>query len=293
MSALPLVSVLVTVYNREQYLADCLESILRSTYDTYEIIVVDDASTDKSVDVAMQFASRDNRIRVERNDKNLSDYPNRMRAASLATGKYIKYVDSDDVIYPHSLAIMVEAMEANQEAALGITYPVVDGDRPYPWMFSPEEAWHREFLGEGTFGSGPTGAIIHRERFFETGGFGDWGVLSDTDMWYRLSARYPVLLLQPGLVWWRRHEMQEFTRDSAATFYLSRGFDLAISALTSDECPLTPAEKTKALNRARQHHARRIISLALRRGQPGLALRLMKQSGLARSEILKGLTPYQ
>lgn len=289
----PLVSVLVTIYNREKYLRECVDSILASTWDNFEVILVDDRSTDGSLAIAEELAAGDERIRVSRNDKNLGDYPNRMRAAELAHGRYIKYVDSDDLIYQHGLRIMVEAMEANRDAALGLGHSLPEDECPYPWKLEPEASWRKEFLGDGCFGCGPSGAIIDRERFFETGGFRDWGVLSDADQWYRMSARWPVLLLPPGLVWWRRHDEQEFTKDSAATVYLERGFQLVVETLSSQESPLPQADRAAALDRAKQHHARRLISLAIRRGQPRLALRLMRQSGLAGVELLQGLAAYR
>ena len=79
----PGVSVLVTAYNREAYLAACLESILQSTWEDFEIVVVDDGSSDSSVAIGTSFAFRDSRVRFHRNDRNLGDYPNRMRAAEL------------------------------------------------------------------------------------------------------------------------------------------------------------------------------------------------------------------
>ena len=289
----PLVSVLVTVYNREQYLAECLASILASTFGDFEVVIVDDRSSDRSLAVAEKFAAEDDRIRIAKNERNLGDYPNRMRAAALANGRYIKYVDSDDVIYPHSLGLMVESMEANRDAALGLSHHLPDDICPYPWKLSQTETWKKEFLGDGCLGCGPTGAIIDRERFNEVGGFRDWGVLSDTDLWYRMTACWPLLLLPPGLVWWRRHDEQEFTRDSAAIVYLEKGFQLARESLASADNPMSCDETSDALDRVKQHHARRLISLAVRRGQPRLALRLLRQSGLASTELLQGFSAYR
>src|SRR5258708_2657866 len=106
----PLVSVLTTAYNREKYLAECIESVLASTFRDYEHIIVDDQSTDRTYEIALTYAKKDSRIRVYRNEKNLGDYPNRNCAASYATGKYIKYIDADDYVYPHGLAVIVRMM---------------------------------------------------------------------------------------------------------------------------------------------------------------------------------------
>ena len=103
MSLPPIVSILTTVYNREKYLAACLDSVLASGYKDWELIIVDDVSSDASVAIAKSYEQKDARIKVYVNDKNLGDYPNRNKAASYAKGKYIKYLDADDIIYPHGL----------------------------------------------------------------------------------------------------------------------------------------------------------------------------------------------
>jgi len=289
----PIVSVLVTVFNREAYLSDCLESILASSWKDFEVVVVDDCSVDDSHAVAERHSVGDSRIRPYRNDRNLGDYPNRMRAASLATGRYIKYVDSDDLIHPHGLGVMVEAMEKHPQAALALSHSLPEDREPYPSMLSPRDAWIRQFLGDGCLNSGPTGAIIRRDAFIEAGGFRDWGVLSDMDLWYRMAARWPVLLLQPGLVWWRRHDDQEFTKGGASMVYLEKGYQLMMESLASSDSPLTPSERKAAEFRERQHQARRLISLAVRRGSPLLALRSFNRSGLSAADLVQGLRPYR
>jgi Glycosyltransferases involved in cell wall biogenesis len=288
----PTVSILVTTYNREQFIASCLDSILRSEWADLEVIVVDDGSKDATVEIARRYEAKDSRVRLFRNERNLGDYPNRMRAAELASGRYLKYVDSDDLIYPHGLRVMVDAMKTNPDAALGISHSKPEEEQPYPWKLLPEESWRKEFLRDGCLGSGPTGAIIRRDAFNSVGGFRDWGVLSDTDLWFRLSARYPVVLLPPGLVWWRRHEGQEFTKDDAAMTYAEKGFALALDALSSNDCPLRPAERKAAMHRARQRYARRLLSIGLKQGRPMDAIRMARRSNLTAAEMLRGFAPY-
>ena len=103
----PIASILTTVYNREKYIAACIDSVLASSYQDWELIIVDDVSTDASVAIAKSYEKKDPRIKVYVNEKNLGDYPNRNKAASYAKGKYLKYLDADDIIYPHGLEVMV------------------------------------------------------------------------------------------------------------------------------------------------------------------------------------------
>jgi glycosyltransferase involved in cell wall biosynthesis len=289
----PKVSILVTVFNRDAYLAATVESILNSSFQDFEIIIVDDQSTDKSLAVAHQLATRDVRIRVHQNEKNLGDYPNRMKAASLANGGFIKYVDSDDIIYPHSLAIMVESMEQFPDAALGLSHSMPEDDAPYPWQLTPEEAYRKHFLGRGCLSCGPSGAIIRREAFESIQGFrSQWAVISDTDLWYRLAARWPTVLLPPGLVWWRRHEGQEFTKGNNRIIYLQSGYELTRNALSNPECPLSTEECEKGLARSRQHFARRLWSIAFREGRLKAALQMYQNSDLTLPGLVRGLLAY-
>ncbi len=291
-TAAPRVSVLVTVYNREEYLATCLDSILASTWSDFEVIVADDASSDGSAAIADEYARSDQRVRVARNERNLGDYPNRAFTASLARGTYLKYVDSDDLIYPHSLAIMVEAMEASPDAGLGLSHSLPEDDEPYPWTLSPAQAWRKQFLGDGCMGCGPSGAIIRRDAFSAVGGFGEWGVLTDTDLWFRMAARWPIVLLPPGLVWWRRHSGQEFNRDDSAFTYIDKGYELAAASLASSDNPLEPHETAAAMTRLKHQHARRLIGLASRGMSPRASLELARKAGLSAADILKGLRGY-
>ena len=118
----PLVSVLMTVYNREKYLAEAIESVLAQRFRDFELIIVDDGSTDRSLEIARRYASEP-QVRVYLNEKNLSDYPNRNRAAALARGRYLKYLDSDDLMYNHCLEVMTQQMERFPEAGIGFEGP--------------------------------------------------------------------------------------------------------------------------------------------------------------------------
>ena len=172
----PLVSVLMTCYNREQFLPAAIESVLWQTFEDFELIIVDDRSTDGSVEIAREYARRDHRIRVVVNETNLGDYPNRNRAASLARGQYIKYHDSDDVMYPHCLAVMVAPMEAEPRAGFGLSLGRNWEGGPCPMLQTPRQCYQREFLGLGMFGAGPAGALFRTNVLRELGGFEDRGV---------------------------------------------------------------------------------------------------------------------
>jgi glycosyltransferase involved in cell wall biosynthesis len=288
----PAVSVLVTVFNREAFLEECLRSILASTFSDLEVVVVDDASTDGSVSVANRIAATDSRVRLSLNEKNLGDYPNRNRAAALASGEYLKFVDADDVLYPHSLAVMIDAMRANPEAALGLSWNVIDPDRPYPFASTPRETFAAHFLGTSLFGVGPSASIIRRDKFAEAGGFRQVQFVGDTDLWFRLASKWPLVSLPPALVWWRRHEGQQMSAEHANRGVLETRFNVEKEALEQSSF-LTDDEKRVALKRIERRYSRRLASLALREGEPGKAAALWKQSGLSMAQGISALLPTQ
>jgi glycosyltransferase involved in cell wall biosynthesis len=206
----PIVSVLTTVYNREKYLPECIESVLASSFRDFEYIIVDDVSTDSSYDIAREYAKQDPRIKVYRNETNLGDYPNRNQAASHASGKYLKYVDSDDIIYPHGLEVMVAAMERFPEAAYALGARSQLRGRPFPALLTPREAFLSHYVMESSaFSASPLSSIITRSAFETVGRFPEERMTSDYAMWHKLSMTYPLVLLPQGLVWYRQHESQE------------------------------------------------------------------------------------
>lgn len=111
MTDLPLVSVVIPVYNDEQYIAEAINSVLMQNYANLELIVIDDGSTDKTPDIILTFG---NRVRFIR-QKNAGSAVARNRGIQEATGKYIAFNDSDDLWAPNRLQQQVEFIENNPE----------------------------------------------------------------------------------------------------------------------------------------------------------------------------------
>ncbi|HEY7819812.1 MAG TPA: glycosyltransferase family A protein, partial [Vicinamibacteria bacterium] len=120
-------TVVITCFNRERYIGAAIESVLASTFTDFELLVLDDASADGSVAVARSLSARDERIRVVVNESNLGDYGNRNRALELVSTRYLKYHDSDDLMYPHCLDMMVRLLEREPLAGFALS-----GGRAWP-----------------------------------------------------------------------------------------------------------------------------------------------------------------
>ena len=110
------VSILVAIYNAEQTLSRCLDSLLSQTYTNLEIICIDDASTDRSASIASDYASRDNRIIFLRNSTNQGPAVARNKGVEVATGDIIGFLDSDDWYAPDTIARLVKVFREHDDA---------------------------------------------------------------------------------------------------------------------------------------------------------------------------------
>ena len=281
---MPLVSVLMTAYNRQNYISEAVESVLSSTYKNFELIIVDDCSSDNTAAIAKDFEKKDNRVMVYVNEKNLGDYANRNKAASFAKGKYLKYLDSDDYMYPHSLEIMVEYMQAHADVALAFCDHVIQDDATiYPIKYFPDEAYKIHFLKGGLFHAGPGGTILSREKFDEEGGFAETRFLSDTDLIMRLALKHPILKIQPALIWWRIHQHQEMEFEKKNHQVLGARYNLSVKYLNKSN--LSPDEKKAALHILKKMLTRNIFKLVFKK-RISAARKVYKNVGLNFQDFL-------
>jgi len=108
-----LVSVCIPVYNGEQYLEDCLNSVLSQTYKHIEVIIIDDGSNDNSINIIKKIQALDSRIRLVINDTNLGLVGNWNKCIEEANGNWIKFIFQDDVMNPLCIEKMIFACEKN------------------------------------------------------------------------------------------------------------------------------------------------------------------------------------
>ena len=108
-----LISVIIPVYNTERYLAACLDSVLSQSYRTIEVILIDDGSTDYSLRIAEGYAEKDDRVRVY-SFENEGLAETRNRGLSVATGEFVTFVDSDDMLMPDALEIMMGVIKKEE-----------------------------------------------------------------------------------------------------------------------------------------------------------------------------------
>src|SRR5215204_5257287 len=108
----PRVTIGLAVYNGEKYLHQAIDSVLAQTFTDFELIVSDNASTDATAAIVLQYAAKDARVRYTRNRENVGSARNFNRLVDLATGEYFKWMAVDDLIAPEFLATCVAALDA-------------------------------------------------------------------------------------------------------------------------------------------------------------------------------------
>jgi glycosyltransferase involved in cell wall biosynthesis len=255
-----LVSVLMVVYNHEKLVTAAIESVLSSTYKNFELIVVDDRSQDNTYQIANEYTMLDPRVRVYLNEQNLGDYPNRSKAASYANGKYLKFVDGDDLIYPWGLEILVNMMEQFPEAGWGLCSLIQNEKKIFPFVLSPKETYEYEYFGTGLFHKAPLSSIIKKDAFEKVGGFASIRMAGDFEMWNKLAQKFPLVLMPDGIVWHRVHAQQESKVLAKSYFNYHTTYEKYKKQYLEDvDCPLDKKQAAQAIKATKRKLLKNIL----------------------------------
>lgn len=197
------VTVVIPTYNRAALLKSSVQSVLNQSYQDFEIIIVDDASTDNTREMVGTF--KDTRIRYLRHEKNRGEAAARNTGIGQATGKYIASQDSDDEWLPGKLEKQVMLLESSPRD-VGLAYTGfwrAEGDTETylpPHRIGRKEGHIQRELLRGNFVGTPT-TVVKRECFEKMGGFDErLRHLVDWEMWIRISELYRFVCVNEPLV---------------------------------------------------------------------------------------------
>lgn len=240
------VSAVIPAHNVEPYLAEAVESALSQTFQCHEVIIVDDGSTDGTIQEARAFGNKVKVIQTQQGGaaraRNLG-----VRAAS---GTHIAFLDADDVWAPRKIERQVELFVSNPELGLVTTGDCVMGTQPHgasekrKRLFEGGNVAARILLRSGL--ATPT-VMLPKAVFEAVGGFDESLALGEDDhLWIRIASRYPVALIDEILVWIRQ-------RPGSLTTDRLRLYDHALAALdklTADPIAMAAVGDLLALKRS-------------------------------------------
>ena len=214
-SVRPLLSVCLPTYNGAAFIEETLRSILNQSYQDFELVVVDDGSTDNTLEIVQSFS--DPRIQLHRNPKRLGIPANWNRCLDLAHGEFVCVFHQDDVMLPENLARKIQLLSADE--TVGFVHSAVEtlAEESAPTSFAnwiedatEDTVWEgleyfRTLLLNGNRVCAPT-VLARRHHLLEQGGFDqDFGFACDYAMWLRLCMTYRVGFLVRPLVGYRWH----------------------------------------------------------------------------------------
>jgi glycosyltransferase involved in cell wall biosynthesis len=212
----PLVSVVMSVFNGQTYLATAIESILQQTFRDFEFLAVDDGSTDRTADILTTYADRDKRMRV-------FQQPNQGRATSLndgiklARGKYLARMDADDISLPDRFAEQVDFMEQHPDVGvLGGAYERITGNGEIIDVIRPpsRDSEIRSVMLHHNPMCHPA-IMMRREMVLKSGGYRQALLdADDYDLWLRMCERSKIVNLGSVILQYRIHGNQVSVRNT-------------------------------------------------------------------------------
>lgn len=207
---IPKVSVVMTIYNGEKYVKKAIESILQQTFKDFELIVIDDGSTDNSYNIIKGFM--DNRIHLYKNDTNRGVCYSSNRGIGLAQGEYIARFDCDDISYKTRLEKQVQFLNEHPDIMLCSTFRdyIINGKREKDFT-QREYCTHKEIRMQLLFGNIFThSSVMFRKNLYIEGGFSyeKYPYAHDYNLMLDIAEKYNMYIIPERLVAYRLHPNQ-------------------------------------------------------------------------------------
>lgn len=208
----PLVSICIPNYNNARYLDACIQSALSQDYPNFEIIFVDDCSTDASLDVARKYSDK---IIIHSNNHNLGQPKNTNRCIEYSNGSYIVILHSDDLLLPCFASKLVPLLEHNKNVCMGVgeriltnendtqthIAPFYDGNYIIPGIKQAKVFMFTSFL--------PCQVLFRKDNFIKSGGVNENHIVNlDGLLWFKLSLSGDVAYIQDHVCIYRVHGEQ-------------------------------------------------------------------------------------
>jgi glycosyltransferase involved in cell wall biosynthesis len=202
----PLVTVVIPCYNQARFLGEAIESTLSQNYPNFEVVVVDDGSTDDTSEVAARYEKMLRFVRQVNQGRSEA----RNRGMAEGEGEYVVFLDADDRLLPDALEVGVRELEAYPECAFVSGHCTLIAHEGSPINAPPQlcvEEDHYLTLLQGNYIWNPASVMYRREVFDPVGGFAAVAEpCEDYDLYLRIARRYPVRCHEQAVVEYRQHD---------------------------------------------------------------------------------------
>jgi glycosyltransferase involved in cell wall biosynthesis len=204
----PNVTVLMPVFDGERFLQESISSILNQTYQDFEFLIINDGSTDSSVNIINFYKNKDSRIKLINNCKNIGLVPTLNQGLKLACGKYIVRMDCDDISLPNRLMSQVKFMEVNPDIVVSGGWIKTIGKPSKTLKYPNDPVTIKAQLIFDCPIAHPTvilrSDIIKNEFSYSE----EYSHAEDYDLWIRVSKKFKVANLNQVILRYRRHQNQ-------------------------------------------------------------------------------------
>ena len=198
-----MISIVLPVYNGVKYLRESIDSVLAQTYANWELIIVDDCSSDETPAIAQEYAQKDARIHYHRNEENLRLPRNLNKGFSLTKGDYLTWTSDDNRYHPEALAQMHNALVQKKADFVYCSMDIVDENDNLIETYIAREKNIERLVGFNTVGA----CFLYTRKAYETVGDYDHEMIlvEDYDYWQRIAMRFETVTIEQVLYDYRRH----------------------------------------------------------------------------------------
>jgi glycosyltransferase involved in cell wall biosynthesis len=281
----PLISVVTVTYNSSLYVRDAIDSVLAQTYPNLEYIISDDCSTDDTWKIISEYT--DPRIRASRNEKNLREYANRNKAIDIAMGKYLIFIDGDDIIFPHGIEFFVNMMEAFPQAGMAIQKNYLNNVL-YPALFEPADTLRNHFYGRIDLLTSSFTSNFFRMDVLKKWKLKTTFITGDEEIRLRIAAYYPVLFVA-GWVSWPRETPGQASSKIGNGVGLIEAFEFGRSILSEPELTHLDQNMRADMESVLRRNVSRYVCRLLIKGKFRPAGRILKSTRLGWEKLLKNV----
>ena len=198
-----MVSIILPTYNGERYIQGSIESVLKQTYQDWELIVIDDHSEDGTGNIVRQYADKDSRIKLYRNEKNLRLPASLNKGFSLSKGKYLTWTSDDNLFKENAIGGFVHILEKNHD--IGLVFSAMDIIDEHgavvghtPPVLDLEEVHYKNIV---------MASFMYTRAVYEK--VGDYNIdlflVEDHDYWLRIAREFTITYIEEPLYRYRTH----------------------------------------------------------------------------------------